>query len=101
MRLKTNEAEYQKIKQLLSESDVKSQTDLQEKINGMQRSAKNYSLIIACITLVLVAIFPRFAIFSILVSAVYLAWIWSSTLSGKHYFQRYLDEQKSPTTNDS
>ena len=94
MPRRQNEAEYQEIKKILSASNISSAEKLQLKIDGMMKAARLYSLAGLGVAIVLLTVLPKYALFIILLFSLYMAWLWSSTLSSKHYFKRYLDEKK-------
>lgn len=96
MPKKLSEKEYQAIKQTLADSDVTTAKQVQEKMHGMSKSARNYSLIGALITAVVLFILPKYAVFIVLLYCLYMAWMWSSTLSSKQYFKRYLEDINQP-----
>lgn len=100
MPAKTTEAEYQKIKAVLLQENIQTETELNDKIEGMRASAKKHTIIISVIAVALIAAFPKYAVFSILLAGVYLAWLWSSTLASKHYFSRYLSEMQQAETQE-
>lgn len=92
MPKKVSEKEYQLIKQTLLDSDVKTAEQLEEKMRSMSQSAKKYSVIGAIITAIVIYALPKYAVFIVLIYCLYMAWMWSSTISSKQYFKRYLDE---------
>jgi len=92
MPKKVSEKEYQLIKQTLIDSDIKTAKQLEEKIADMSKSAKKFSIIGAIITAVILFVLPKYAIFIVMIYCLYMAWMWSSTLSSKQYFKRYLAE---------
>ena len=99
MKPRQNEAEYQAIKKVLLDSDIHSKQDVTLKTQGMMKAAKLYSLLGSLLMLTLILILPRYTIFTILLFCLYMAWLWSSTLASKHYFQRYLEETNTENPN--
>lgn len=95
MKPRQSEAEYQEIKKILSASNVSCADDMQDKMNGMMKAAKLYSIAGASLVVTLLILLPKFSVFTVLLYCLYMAWLWSSTLSSKHYFKRYLDESTS------
>ena len=100
MKPRQNETEYQEIKKVLKGSDVTSEEQLNEKINGMLKAARLYSLIGGLLMIIFLVLLPRFSIFTIMIFCLFMAWLWSSTIASKNYFQRYLDESKSEVNNN-
>ncbi len=92
MKPRQNEAEYQAIKKVLLDSDIHSEKDIRLKTQGMMKAAKLYSVLGSLLMLTFVLVLPRYSVFTILLFCLYMAWLWSSTLASKHYFQRYLQE---------
>ncbi len=99
MKPRQNEAEYQEIKKVLKGSDINSEEQLNEKIQGMFKAARLYSLIGGLLMITLLLILPRFSIFTVMLFCLFMAWLWSSTMASKNYFQRYLDESKTDEAN--
>ncbi|MGH1428766.1 MAG: hypothetical protein ACRBEE_12555 [Arenicella sp.] len=99
MKPRQNEAEYQAIKKVLLDSDIHSEKDIKLKTQGMMKAAKLYSVLGSLLMLTFVLILPRYSVFTILLFCLYMAWLWSSTLASKHYFQRYLQEANSEAQN--
>ena len=91
--MKKSEKEYQAIKAVLQESGIESATELQKKVDGMFKTAVVYSAIGALFAALFILVVPKYAIFIVMIVCLYLAWMWSSTLSSKAYFKRYLEEQ--------
>jgi len=96
MPKKLSEKEYQAIKQTLIDSGVTTSQQVEEQMRGMSKTARNYSLVGALITAVVLFTLPKYAVFIVLIYCLYMAWMWSSTLSSKQYFKRYLDETNQP-----
>lgn len=92
MPKKLSEKEYQLIKKTLIDSDVTTANQVKEKMHGMSQLAKKYSFIGFIITTLLLFTLPKYAVFIVLIYCLYMAWMWSSTLSSKQYFKRYLEE---------
>ncbi len=92
MKPRNNEAEYQQIKKVLNDSNINTVEKLDEKIQGMLKAARLYSLLGGLLMITLLLLLPRFSIFTVMIFCLFMAWLWSSTLASKHYFQRYLDE---------
>lgn len=92
MKPRQNETEYQEIKKVLHGGNISSPEQIDEKIQGMLKAARLYSLLGGLLIVTLVLILPKFSIFTIMIYCLFLAWLWSSTLASKHYFRRYLEE---------
>ncbi len=92
MKSRNNENEYQEIKSILQKENINTQDQVNRKIEEIFNAAKRYSLIALIITFALCAILPTYTIFIVLLFGIFVAWLWSSSLSSKHYFQRYLKE---------
>jgi len=92
MKKRNSETEYQAIKTMLLANDLKTDEQVNEKIVNMFSSAKRYSVFSALAALILCLALPKFSIFIILGFCIFMAWLWSSSVSSKHYFQRYLNE---------
>ena len=92
MRKNLNEKEYQEIKRILLASNVSTENQVEFKIQGMLGTAKKYTVVSFILALILAVLLPRFIVFTVMIFCLYTAWLWSSTLSSKSYFTRYLKE---------
>ena len=92
MRKNLNEKEYQEIKRILLASNVSTENQVELKIQGMLGTAKKYTIVSFILALILAVLLPRFIVFTVMIFCLYIAWLWSSTLSSKSYFTRYLKE---------
>ena len=92
MRKNLNEKEYQEIKRILLASNVSTENQVEFKIQGMLGTAKKYTVVSFILALILAVLLPRFIVFTVMIFCLYIAWLWSSTLSSKSYFTRYLKE---------
>ena len=92
LKKKLNENEFQKIKDVLWDSDVKTEEHLRFKYKGMIKSALMYSSICIFIAVLFILLLPKYSAFTILILCIYAAWLWSSILLSKQYFKRYLEE---------
>ena len=92
MPKKLSEKEYQLIKKTLIDSGVTSTKQVEERMHGMIQSAIKYSLIGTIVIIIILFTIPKYAIFIALIYCLYMAWMWSSILSSKQYFKRYLQE---------
>lgn len=100
MKKRLNETEYQQIKKILSASNITDEKGIQLKLKGMLASAKRYSIIGFILTALLIVLLPRFSVFIVLIFCLFLAWLWSSTISSQQYFKRYLREINTNNTNE-
>ena len=96
MPKKLSEKEYQLIKQTLIDSGVTTTEHVKEKMKNLLQSAIRLSLISTVITIVISLIFSKYVIFIIMIYCLYMAWVWSSILSSKQYFKRFVEEIVKP-----
>ena len=92
LKKKMNENEFQKIKQVLWNSDVKTEEHVKIKFQGMLKSALIYSGVCVLIAAFFILLLPKYSVFTVLILCLYAAWLWSSVLLSKEYFKRYLEE---------
>ena len=92
MKSRNNESEYQAIKSILVKQNINSQDQINQKIKEMFDAAKKYSFIALIITICLCVLLPIYTVFIVLLFGIFMAWLWSSSLSSKHYFQRFIEE---------
>ncbi len=92
LKKKMNENEFQKIKQVLWDSDVKTEEEVRTKYKGMMKSALIYSGVCILIAALFILLLPKYSAFTILILCLYASWLWSSIILSKQYFKRYLEE---------
>ena len=100
LKKKMNENEFQKIKQVLWDSNVKTEEHVKIKFQGMLKSALIYSGICVLIAVFFILLLPKYSAFTILILCIYAAWLWSSIILSKQYFKRYLEEIKNDTSSE-
>ncbi|MGH1540890.1 MAG: hypothetical protein ACRBHB_10745 [Arenicella sp.] len=88
-----NEQHYQLVMQDLKASGVETEEQAKEKIQNMMGTAKLYSKVAVLVLLIFLLALPRYAVFSVMIALIFLAWVWSSTIAGRQYIQRYIAEE--------
>jgi|GEM_PF-706877 len=100
-RRNKTEEHYQLVRQSLQDNGITSIEQAEDKIVHIFKGARRYSIIAVIIGAIAVLMLPTQALMCGILLVCVLIWIWSSSLAGKRYIRRYINEDIQVTTDNT
>ncbi len=87
------QSEYQSFRETLKNTRINSHADARLLINKINTRALYFILLILGIATIVILIIPKLKVMVIIFAVLALLWVFSSTLKGKMYLRRYINEE--------